>query len=374
MRYQDIPGLSHVKNHLVKSVQSGKVHHAQLFSGKEGALNLQLALAYAMYLHCENRTQDACGTCPACLKSVKHVHPDTHFVFPVSNIKNEKDAEKFKAEILKQWRSFLLEEPIGNFDDWTNYYGGENKQAIISKESSRDIIRNLALRPFESLFKVMIIWKPESMHASASNGILKILEEPANNTVFILVSNAADQLLPTILSRTQQIKVPLLSDDELEEELTKRTECDSSKISKIVQQAEGNLNLALRLTDSAENGYEETFTNWMRTCYERKYGELVQLAEEFHGYDKLDQKNFLNYSLNSLREVILELADAGQIHRSRDQELKFVQDFSKIMSIPKVDKATRLVNDAGYYLERNGSAKMIFLDLSLQLSNIINPK
>lgn len=373
MRYQDIPGLDSVKKNLIRSVQSNKIPHAQLFAGKEGALNLQLAIAHATYLHCENRGEDACGVCPACSKNLKYIHPDTHFVFPVSNVESEKDVDKFKATMLKEWRSFLLEEPFGNFDDWTNSFGGEDKQAIISKESSRDILKSLALRPFESKYKTMIIWKPEAMHSSASNGILKILEEPAPNTVFILVTNAEDQLLPTILSRTQKINVPLLPDAELEKYLHK-TSVEKSKLNKIVQQAEGDLNYALSLVESDENDFEEIFATWMRTCYERKYKELVSMAEEFHGYDKMDQNNFLHYAQNLLREVALELAEVGQIHRIKEEDLKFVKAFSKIFDVSKLERATLLMNNAGYHLERNGSAKMIFLDLSLQLSSIVNPQ
>src|SRR6188474_591421 len=250
MRFSEIPGLTETKRLLTDSVQSNHIAHAQLFVGAEGALNLPLALAYATYLHCQNKGEDSCGTCPACSKSLKYIHPDTHFVFPLSNVKGDKDEERFKAEITKSWRAFLLEQPFGNLDDWTNYYGGEDKQALISREESREIIKTLSLKPFESPVKVMIIWQPELMHPSAANGILKILEEPAPHTFFILVTNAADRLLPTIISRTQIVTVPLLHDEEVEKYLVENLSIDSSKAGKITQLAEGNLNLAQRLIDS----------------------------------------------------------------------------------------------------------------------------
>jgi DNA polymerase-3 subunit delta' len=176
MKFADIPGLEAVKERLIRSVKDGKVAHAQLFSGRPGTLNLPLALAYTNYLHCRDRKgNDSCGVCPACSKSGKYVHPDTHFVFPVGNIKGDKDDERFKADILKTWRAFLLEQPYGNLDDWAASYGGEDKMAIISREESREIIRALSLKSFESPFKVMIIWLPEYMHASASNVILNII-------------------------------------------------------------------------------------------------------------------------------------------------------------------------------------------------------
>src|SRR6478736_9172247 len=221
MKFSEIPGLTETKKLLTDSVQSNHIAHAQLFVGAEGALNLPLALAYATYLHCQNKGEDSCGTCSACSKNLKYIHPDTHFVFPLSNVKGDKDEDRFKAEILKSWRAFLLEQPYGNLDDWTNYYGGEDKQALISREESREIIKTLSLKPFESPNKVMIIWQPELMHLSAANGILKILEEPAPHTYFILVTNAADRLLPTIISRTQIVTVPLLDDETVEQHLVK---------------------------------------------------------------------------------------------------------------------------------------------------------
>ena len=161
MRFADIPGLSEIKRKLIQSVQSNKMAHAQLVAGKEGALNLPLALAYATYIQCTDRKpDDACGECAACSKNLKYIHPDLHFVFPLSNIKNEKDVDRFKAEITKSWRSFLLAQPFGKLDDWTNFYGGENKQALISREESRSIIKTLSLKSFESPYKVMIIWQP----------------------------------------------------------------------------------------------------------------------------------------------------------------------------------------------------------------------
>src|SRR5690606_34710618 len=194
-------------------------------------------------------------------------HPDTHFVFPISNVKNEKDEERLKAEITKSWRAFLLEQPFGNLDDWCNFYGGEDKLAIIPKDASREIIRTLSLKPFESKDKVMIIWQPESMHPNAANSILKILEEPAPNTYFILVTNAADQLMPTIISRTQIITVPLISDAAMEKHLVATEGVGETEAKKIVQLADGNLNLALKLVGREQDDSTQFFTEWLRACY-----------------------------------------------------------------------------------------------------------
>lgn len=372
MRFSSIPGLSETKQILTDAVKNNHTPHAQLFVGAEGALNLPLALAYATYLHCQNRGDDACGTCSACSKNLKYIHPDTHFVFPVSNVKGDKDEERFKSEILKSWRSFLLEQPFGDLNDWSTFYGGEDKQALISREESREIIKTLSLKPFESAYKVMIIWQPELMHPSAANGILKILEEPAAHTYFILVTNAADRLLPTIISRTQIVTVPLLTDQEVEDQLSAHG-VESAKARKIAHLTEGNLNAALKSIDSQEDDNAARFMEWMRACFKKSYATLVNLSENYHALDKMSQKNLMAYSINVFRETLLNLSGAHSINRLQGEELKFVQDFSKVMNVEKIDKSFVLMNDASYHLERNGSPKMIFLDLSLKLSKIINP-
>ena len=369
MKFVEIPGIAEVKKMLIEAVKTHHSAHAQLFVGAEGAVNLPLALAYATYLHCENKgAEDSCGTCAACMKNAKYIHPDTHFVFPVSNIKNEKDEERFKAEITKSWRSFLLEQPYGNLDDWCNYYGGEDKLAIISKDTSREIIKTLSLKPFESKNKVMIIWQPESMHPSAANGILKILEEPSPNTFFVLVTNAADKLMPTIISRTQIVTVPLLTDKELQSFLSDKQGVEESAARKIVQLADGNINLAQKLIGQEPDNNTAFFTEWMRACFANKYGTLVTMAEEYHALDKVSQRNMISYSINMMRETLLYTSGAEAINRTRGEELEFVQRFSKVLDVDKIEKSFRLLNDAGYHLERNGSAKMIFLDLSLNIA------
>ncbi len=374
MNFSSIPGSAEVKKVLTEAVKSNHIAHAQLFVGPEGALNLPMALAFANYLHCVNRNDDdACGTCPACSKNAKFIHPDTHFVFPLSNVKNDKDEDRFKAEILKSWRSFLTENPFGSLDDWTNFYGGEDKLALISREESREIVKALSLKPFESPYKVMIIWQPELMHPSAANGILKILEEPPPQTFFVLVSNAPDRLLPTIISRTQIVTVPLLDDAETEQYLVEKFKIDPDRASKIAHLADGNLALAARLLEKEEDNNSQQFAEWMRACYEKKYGILVSMADQYHALDKLSQRNLMQYSINMLRETMLHLAGAENINRTRGEERNFVQRFSNVMTADKIEKSFKLINDASYHLERNASAKMTFLDLSLQLSKTLSP-
>jgi DNA polymerase-3 subunit delta' len=372
MKFAEIPGLDDVKSLLTTASRQNHLAHAQLMVGGDGALNLPVALALATYIHCQDKGEDCCGKCAACSKSNKMIHPDTHFVFPISNVKGDKDDERFKAETLKLWRSFLTEQPFGNLNDWTAYFGGEDKQALISREESREIIKTLSLKPFESQAKVMIIWQPELMHPSAANGLLKILEEPAPYTYFLLVTNAADKLLPTIISRTQIVTVPLLDDETIEQYIV-GTGVDAMKASRVTQLAEGSLNLALKLVDSEEDDNAGRFTEWMRACFKKNYGALVSQAENYHALDKMSQRNLMHYAMNMMRETLLRVSGAANLNRTRGDELKFIQDFSRVMNIEKVERSYTLMNDAAYHLERNGSAKMIFLDLSLQLSTTINP-
>jgi DNA polymerase-3 subunit delta' len=372
MRFADIPGLDDVKTLLTTAARQNHLAHAQLMVGAEGALNLPVALALATYIHCLDKNDDACGKCSACSKSGKFIHPDTHFVFPLSNVKGDKDEDRFKAEMLKMWRSFLADQPYGNVNDWTASYGGEDKQALISRDESREIIKTLSLKPFESQSKVMIIWQPELMHPSAANGLLKILEEPAPYTYFMLITNAADKLLPTIISRTQIVTVPLLDDETVEKQMISRG-VEPAKAARVSRLAEGSLNLALKLVDSEEDDNAGRFTEWMRACFKKNYVTLVSLAENYHALDKMSQRNLMLYSMNMMRETLLRVSGAAELNRTRGEELKFIQDFSRVMNVEKVERSYTLMNDAAYHLERNGSAKMIFLDLSLQLSTTINP-
>jgi DNA polymerase III subunit delta' len=375
VKFSDIPGLAEIKTTLIDSVRNQHIAHAQLFLGKPGALNLPLALAYTTYLHCQNKGEtDSCGTCAACSKSLKHIHPDTNFVFPLSNVKNDKDEDRFRSDILKDWRSFITDQPFGDMGDWINFYGGEDKQAAISREAGREIIKTLSLKPFESSYKVMIIWQPELMHPSAANGILKILEEPPPNTFFLLVSNAADRLLPTVLSRTQMVQVPQLSDEELNGYLLlKNASLGEERRQEIIQLADGNLNLAIKLIDSEEDHFQGRFEEWMRSCFKRDYATLVNYSEEFHESDKLSQRNLFQYGLSMMRETLLQFSGASAIGRVKASEANFVQNFSKVMNVNKLERINNLISDASYHLERNGSAKMIFLDLSLQISKTLNP-
>lgn len=371
MKFADIPGLQKTKDLLKQSVRNSHIAHAYLFAGAPGCTALPMALAWITYLHCQQRGEDACGTCAACVKSLKYIHPDTHFAFPAPSPKSGEE-EKTRIENLKSWRAFLLEHPFGMPEDWISHLNSEDKQISISREDGRQIIQALTLKPFESTYKVMLIWCPERMHPSAANALLKILEEPSPQTLFILVSYAADNLLPTILSRVQQVHIPLLSDDELKSYLLSIEPGINPE--EIVRLADGNINLALRLMAEGENTHFTTLTQWLRTCYKLDYARLVTMAEEFHELDRMNQHLFLRYGLAILRESVVAIAGSDSLHRVREQELEFVRNFSGVLSIPIIEKAVHLLNQADYYIERNGSAKMIFLDLSVALGELLKIK
>ena len=374
MQFNSIPGLQEIKQRLIDAVNSSKFPHASLFQGKEGALNLPLSIALATYFHCENKgEQDSCGTCASCTLSRKYIHPDTHFVFPVGNMKTdfkEKDEDKLRVELLKHWRSFIQEHPFGLPDEWISFYGGEDKQPIISREDGREILKSLMLKPFQSKVKVMIIWQPELMHAAAANGILKILEEPPPQTYFILVSNQATQLLPTIISRTQIVTIPLTQDDDILAELRKAGIQDQEKLVRATARAEGNLSAALRIASESDGPGESIFQDWMRACFRLDPARLLQLSEEFHAADRMNQRNLLNYGLSVLRETLIILSGSTSLSSVVGNELDFIKKFSTVMNVERISSVNKLMNDALYHLERNASAKMIFMDLSLQINKV----
>jgi DNA polymerase-3 subunit delta' len=370
MKFSDIPGLNTIKELLKQSVHSGKIPHAQLFAGASGCAALPMALAWSAFVHCQQRTDDACGVCPACLKNFKYIHPDTHYIFPAPSSAAE-DAEKSRADNLKLWRSFLTGQPFGTPEDWITFSGSEDKSLIISREESRHIIRTLSLKPYESKYKIMLIWCAERMHPSAANALLKILEEPPPQTYFILISYAADHVLPTIRSRTQHVHIPLLSDPEMFDFLTKTFPHKTPEhLTSMVQMADGNVSRALRLEDHSDNEYHALLTEWLRRCYKKDFIWLVQQAEDFHSMERLKQHAFLRNGLTLLRESLIARAGASSLHRVNKDEQQFARKFAETLSIAGFEKAENLFNKADYHLERNGSAKMIFMDLSIRMTEI----
>ena len=369
MRFKDIHGLQETKKHLISAVQSNHVAHAQLLIGNEGSASLPIALAYATYLNCENKqAEDACGTCSACSKNLKFIHPDVHFVFPVSSTKDIQAKDAISQSFLKPWREFLLTNPYGNIEDWSNFFGGENKQAAISRQESRQIISSLALKSFEGQYKVMIIWMPELMHPYAANGILKILEEPSDKTVFLLVSNNPDRLLVTITSRTQIVQIPPFTDTELSEILINEHQVESNKSVQIAHMASGNLRAAKLLMNDIEDDSHDMFREWMRMCFQKDFKKLIGWSDKFALMNKVAQKSLLLYGLNMLRETLIANNGISSLLRVVDSEAEFASKFGKVLNATKISAIYEAMNKTHYHLERNANPKISFMNLSISIA------
>ncbi|MCB2376045.1 DNA polymerase III subunit delta [Hymenobacter sp. BT635] len=374
MRFSDIPGQTDVKRVLVQTVHRQHVAHAQLFRGAEGSAALALALAYATFLNCEQRgpeAQDSCGQCPACQKNDKLIHPDLNFILPVTTTKVvNKDAisSKFAAD----WRSFVLENPYQGLNDWMQHIGADNKQGSISKEESVQLLKLVSLKAFEAQFKVVIIWLPELMHPAAANAVLKLLEEPPPATIFLLVSFSPEQLLPTIISRVQPVVVRPYSETEITTFLRDQHQVPEVKARQIAQLAEGNLGAALASREAAaDNDYFTFFVEWMRQCYGYKVDLILAKTDEFQKMGRENQKEFLQFGLGILRKVLLFGIDAQFVPHLPAAEQQFVSGFSRFVHRANADALSQEFNDAHYHIERNANPRMVFVDTSLRIAELL---
>ena len=370
MKFSEIPGLKSTKEKLIKTVERGKVAHAQLFAGEEGTANLALAIAYATLLNCTNRSgQGACGVCSSCQKIKKFIHPDVHFIFPVSSAKNKTGKDVVSDSFIGEWRSFLTNNPYAGPLEWSQEFGGENKQLNISREESRNILKKLSLKSFEGEYKVMIIWLVEYMHPSAANALLKILEEPPEKTVFLLVSNDHEKIIGTILSRVQHLRIRAFKKTEISDHLVHHLNLGMDKASQISNISGGDLNQAINLIEEVEDNTHGMFRDWMRICFASNYLHMVKWAEEFGKINKIRQKGLLQYGLSVIRDSLLIHHGANEIVSLNASESEFVMKFSNTLDLIKLQKLYELMNSAFYHLERNGNPKIISLDTSLQISS-----
>ncbi|MFN3996864.1 ATP-binding protein [Algoriphagus sp.] len=373
MQFSEIPGLPETKEKLINAVKFNHLAHALLFHGPEGSANLTLALALATYLYCENPSDtDSCGACSPCQRMSRLVMPDLNFAFPV--IAKSKDDDKVeeeeddKVDVLTNWRKFAIDYPYGNVHDFIYFNGFEKKQLNISKASARKMIQALSLMSFEGGYKIMLIWAPEFLHPSAANALLKIIEEPPAKTIFMLVTSQADQLLTTILSRTQKILVRAFTDEEIKAHLIDTEMSDSKSADQIAMLADGNLREAYRMIDQVEDVQVTQIRNWFRFCVSKDLKEIFDLADWFHKEPKESQKSLMLTGLNVTREILLKNFDLDSLLRTTDEDRTFIDKISK--NVLNEDHAVKLYesfNQAHYHLERNGNAKMIFTDLSMDI-------
>ncbi|MFN3404347.1 MAG: ATP-binding protein [Cytophagaceae bacterium] len=371
MQFSQIPGLVETKKTLMASVQNSHVAHAQLFMGSEGGANLALAVAYATYINCESRVEnDSCGTCPSCVKYNKLIHPDLHFVFPVATTKHV-PKDPLSSLFMNDWRKFFLDNPYGGVLNWGEFIGSENKQLNISVEESRNIIKNISLKPFEAEYKILIIWLPENMHITAANAILKVLEEPPQKTLFLLVTNNSEKIITTVLSRTQKVKVRPFTDEEVKHYLKEKQGFDDKKATQLAYLSDGNLNEALRLASEIEEDNHQMFRDWMRVCFKKNnVAELMEWMEAFQKLGREGQKSLFHYGLGILRETLV-CRYSKDLLRLNEEDMKFVEGFSKVLDEWKVENISKQLNEGFYHIERNANAKIVFLDMSFQISAIM---
>lgn len=367
MQFSDITGLDNIKSALLQSVRNNHVAHAQLFLGAEGSGALALALAYAQYVNCESPTgQDSCGVCASCRKYEKLIHPDLHCIFPTTTTKKiSKSSQAVSSSFMAEWRSFITENHYPILPDWAAYIGAENKQCNISKEESRNIIRALSLKSFEAKYKVMLIWLPEWMHPFAANALLKILEEPPSNTLFLMVSYNADQLLTTITSRLQIIHIPLFSDKEVANYLQSEYDLSIEKSQQVAFLAEGNLNKGIKLQTGSDLAHIDFFKQWMRICFKADFTNMLQFSEQFFNLSKEDQKGLLHYGINILREAMLWKFNAQELIRLNEDEKSFIANFSEVFDYAQLEKIYQQFNNSFNWIERNSNPRILFTNLSI---------
>jgi len=369
MQFSEIPGLPETKEKLVNAVKFNHLAHALLFHGPEGSANLTLALALATFLYCENPSDtDSCGACSSCQRMSRLVMPDLNFAFPIIAKDKDDDDDEEKTDVLTNWRKFATTQPYGNVHDFIYFNGFEKKQLNISKASARKIIQALSLMSFEGGYKIMLIWAPEFLHPAAANALLKIIEEPPAKTIFMLVTSQADQLLTTILSRTQKILVRAFTDEEIKTHLIETEMSDSKSADQIAMLADGNLREAYRLIEQVEDLQVTQIRDWFRLCATQNLNEIFEKADKFHKEPKEAQKSLILTGLNVIREILLKNFDLDQLLRTTEEDRVFIEKISKkVLNEDHAIKLYESFNQAHYHLERNGNAKMIFTDLSMDI-------
>ena len=399
MQFQSITGQKETKEQLVQMIQHNRLSHALLFLGKEGGGALQLAQAFAQYIVCEkaspNPSQggalglfgieepasqlppwggggaDSCGECSACKKANALIHPDIHFSYPVIT---KKPGEKpISADFIKEWREFVTQSPYGNVYDWLQFIGAENKQGNITATECNDINRTMSLKSFESEYKILIMWMPEFL-GKEGNKLLKLIEEPPPNTLFIFLAENEDLILPTILSRTQLVKVPLLTNIEVEAALELKEGISVEKASQIAAIAEGNYREALQLLQHAEDDWQAMLREWLNAVLKTGPVAQVKWIDDTAKIGREKQKQFLKYFIHLLEQAIrlrvIDNADNGQQTTDHDFALRL----NNICGIGQQEAIINELDKASYYIERNANAKMLFHALSIRLYHIISNK
>ena len=372
MRFKDVIGQDEIKSRLVQAYKDNRVSHSYLFYGAPGVGKMALAIAFAQYLSCENKEDgDSCGHCPSCLKYEKLVHPDLHFVFPYitsSNSQNKAVSDTY----IDLWRPMVNNSPYFSYRDWTNNLQSENKQCQIYAAESAEIIKKVSLKTYESDYKVMIIWLPEKMNTECANKILKVLEEPPHNTVFLLVSNNREDILPTIQSRTQPVKVLGIADEPLKHALVEKFGISESEAADVVKISNGSfLEARQQIEQDEENAFNfDNFKSLMRICYKYDVVSTFDFAKSISKLSRERQKSFINYCLIMVRENFVRNVNSDVAYLTKEEE-EFSVNFSRCINERNIDSYITILNDTYYQIERNGNSEIIFTDTAFNIMKII---
>ena len=376
MLFNEIIGQDHIKKHLRISAENGRIPHAQLFVGKEGSGTLPMAIAYAQFLLCHfSENSEVCN-----LKCNKLQHPDLHFAFPVTSNESVK-SHPVSDLFLDDWRQFIENQLYGSLFNWLQYIGVENKQGLISVDEAELIVKKLQLKSYEGGFKVMIIWMVEKMNTTAANKLLKLIEEPPQKTIFLLITENEEQLLSTIKSRCQALYFPGLSEQDIINSLMVNYQQTANEAKKIAHQAEGNYNKALQLiqNDASDLVFEEWFVEWIRTAFRAKENvtvvqQLIKWSELISKTGRETQKRFLEYCLQFFRHALLLNYKSEQLVFMESKTDFKLSKFSSFVHSNNIFDIEKELNDAIYHIERNGNPKIIFLDLSIKLTRFLHKK
>lgn len=377
MQFKDVIGQEETKRKLILSVQENRVPHAQLFLGPEGNGKLPLALAYAQYILCPHRTAtDSCGVCPSCQKISKLTHPDLHFVVPSTTTKSvKKDPES--DLFLTEWREYVTQkEGYVDASSWYEFLEVENKQGYISVRDAATLLRKLSFKAYEGEYKIAIIWMAEKMRVDTANKLLKLLEEPPEKTLFILIAEDQEELLATIRSRASLVKVPRIGMDDIKTALMQRMDCSEQQAVDAAIVADGSWIKAVELVKDAEDQkyYFRTFQQWMRLCFKAAVSELIDFSNNIKTIGRERQKQLLDYGLNIVRNSLLFNNGLASLVMLPEEEKKFNSGFAPFVKPANIVQIANLLEEASRQIERNGYAPMVFLDTSFKMAKLLRMK
>ena len=372
MYFHDIIGQDELKARLMETARRGVVPHAQLFSGRNGAGTFPLALAYARYLNCTERTEtDACGHCRSCLQFNELAHPDLHFVFPI--VSDKKRKKTVCDDYLDEWRTLLRQRVYFDLDMWLDQMETSGKQALIYAEESDQIIRKTTLRIYEAEYRVLLVWMPERMNAACANKLLKLIEEPPARTVILMVTDTPAGILGTILSRAQRLDVRPIESEALAHALEQRHHLPADEARRIAHLSHGDLLTAERImgSDERERLFLDIFKRIMRNAWKRDVREMKHTADELAALTREQQRAFLTYAQHMVRENFVRRFHSDDLNYLRPDEAEFSIRFSRFVNERNVFDFTNELAEAERHIAQNGNSKMIFFDLSLRITVLL---